>query len=120
MDSQDEDETRSKAPQQPERLNGTRREAKTSDGSVPLEHTHAFHAAVGRTLLDDPSTQAKLLLAFLQEASRTNDQKELETTHEIGHALIAGIETALRGPRSEFVKRFTLLNAAWLKNTEEN
>ena len=79
------------------------------------ESSEAILEAVGRTLLDDTSMQAQLLLAFLQDAYRANADKELETTQEVGHALLASLETAKQDPTSDFVKTFTILNDAWLK-----
>lgn len=79
------------------------------------ESSEAILETVGRSLLDDTSMQAQLLLAFLQDAYRANADKKLETTQEVGHALLACLETAKQDPTSEFMKAFTLLNDAWLK-----
>jgi hypothetical protein len=139
MDNQDEEELLAKGLQAMERLNksvfgpaGHKLEAvKQPDGSSQIvdkqiwsdeeieskkqESSKAILEGVGRTLLDDTSMQAQLLLAFLQDAYRANADKELETTQEIGHALLACLETAKQDPTSDFVKTFTILNDAWMK-----
>jgi len=139
MDNQNDDEILSNGLQAMENLNkslfepaGRKLEAvKQPDGSMQVEYkkiwsdeeierkkqesAEAILEAVGSTLQDDTSMQAQLLLAFLKDAYRANADKDLETTKEIGHALLACLETAKHDPTSDFVKTFTILNDAWMK-----
>ena len=69
--------------------------------------------AVGRTLLEDQSEEAKHLLESLSVLHQGSMSKEVEDPRDVGSVWFACLEAVAQYPDSEFAQEFMVLTDAW-------